>query len=86
MTTIDENEDSRLFSLYERECKRVEVYKSRKLTKNVSKKLDYKQGLVRTYNDLLNYLNPIIDTLQNNEKIELENRIVTIFERLKGCF
>lgn len=86
MTTIDENEYSRLYGLYEREFKRVEVYKNRELTKKESKKLDYKNSLVRTYNNLLYYLNSFTDKGSNNDQIEIQNRIVTILGRLKGCF
>lgn len=86
MTTINENEYLRLFGLFERECKRVEVYKRRALTKNESKLIDYKESLVRTYNGTLTYLNPLIDSLSSSDKIDAQSRMVTLFKRLKECF
>lgn len=86
MTIINETEYTRLFSLYDRECKRVEVYRSRALTKNKEKITEYKESLVRTYNDILNYLNPFISTPRSTDTVEIQNRIVTIFKRLKECF
>lgn len=83
MAIIDEKKYSELLALYDRECKRVERYRSRDLTKNKNKIIEYKEGLTKTYNDLLNYLNPIAT---GTEKVDIENRIVTLFKRLKECF
>lgn len=74
-----------LFEPFERECKRVEVYKSRELTKRTDKIKEYKECLVRTYNDLLTFLSDAADK-SLNDRTPIENRIITYLKRLKECF
>lgn len=81
--SFDENQYKELYSLFDRECKRVEVYKSRELTKSTLKKEEYKKGLVETYNKLLIYLTPFANT---DDKVAIQNRAVSQFNRLKECF
>lgn len=85
---IDATTYKKLFELFERECKRIEVYKTpgRKLTENKSKILEYKECLVETYNNILIFLNPLIDSLSLEDKIDYQNRTITNFKRLKECF
>lgn len=52
-STFDEEPYKTLYDLFNREAKRVEVYKSRNLTENLQLRDEYKQCLVRTYNDLV---------------------------------
>lgn len=85
-TTIDEQEYSKLYDLFERECRRVEVYKSRALTKNLRLRAEYRECLVRTYNGILNFLNPQINLVSENDKIVFQTKIVTNLKRLKECF
>lgn len=86
MAAFDDETYSNLYALYERECKRVEIYKNRNLTKNAKKLIEYRECLTKTYNDLLNYLNPIATAATGTDKVGIENRIVTLFKRLKECF
>lgn len=86
MVEIDGNQYKGLCEAYDKVCKRVEVYKSRALTKNSNKKTEYKIDLVKTYNDLLGFINTIYDSLSTESKIEAQTKIVTYLKRLKECF
>lgn len=86
MVSIDEAEYSKLYDSFEREYKRVEVYKRRALTKNENLKIEYRECLVRTYNNILSFFDPIAESLPLEDKIDAQNRIVANLRRLKECF
>lgn len=82
--SYDAEKYKELCELFDKVCKRIEVYKSRKLTTNPDKVKAYKQDLVNTYNNLLIFLIPYITSIE--DKIAIQNRIVTHHKRLKECF
>lgn len=85
-TIVNDKEYSVLYESFNKECKRVEIYQSRSLTKNVKLKIEYRQCLVKIYNGILKFLNPQINTLSSEDKIIYENKIITHLVRLKQCF
>lgn len=72
---------------FDREYRRVEPYKSRKpLTQNKKLKLEYRQCLVQTYNDIIKYLVPIERNADSERQLEIQNLIVEYLRKLKECF
>lgn len=82
--SYDAEKYKELCESFDKVCKRVENYRTRKLTTNPDKVKEYKDGLVQTYNDLLMLLIPHLTSVE--DKIEIQNRIVTHHKRLKECF
>lgn len=85
---IDKNKINEKYSAFDREYKRVEPYKSRRpLTSNVNKRIEYRECLVRTYNDLISSVTPqSLQELHGDEKIEILSQFTGYLTKLKDCF
>lgn len=87
MTLFDDSELKEKHTKFLREYNRVEPYKSRiPLTKNETLKLEYRKALVRTYNDLLTYLVPIVRDSDSDQRVEIQNLLIECLRKLKDCF
>lgn len=87
MVVYDENVYANLRQLFEREVKRVGPYKSgRPLTRNLDKRVDYKKSLVRTYNNIVSFFQPVQKTAQLSEQIEIQKCVVEHLNKLKEAF
>lgn len=76
-----------LRTLFEREVKRIEPYKARrKLTRNLNKRVDYKKSLVRTYNNIVTFFDPIRKAAQLEEQINIQSIVVEHLAKLKEAF
>lgn len=85
--TIDEGIFSELKAAFDREFDRVRCYRTRrKLTSNVTLRLEYRTELTRTYNAVTRFLhrNHLDGTF--NEKIECQNRQIKLKNKLKEAF
>lgn len=86
MVEIDEQEYSRLYDNFMREYNRVIVYKRRAFTKDLSKRTEYKECLVRTHNEIVKYISDIYKSLNCEDKLDANNRLNEILRKLKECF
>lgn len=88
MTMIFDNPEFKdKHAKFNREYNRVEPYKSRiPLTKNEKLKVEYRECLVKTYNDIIKYLEPINKTAQLEERFEIQGLIFEHLRKLKECF
>lgn len=69
MVFYDEIEYGNKRSVFDREYKRVQVYNNRELTKNLDLRQEYKEALVRTYNDILILFIPLLPTATLEDKL-----------------
>lgn len=87
MVAYDENVYADLRQLFQREVSRVEPYKSRRpLTRNLEKRIDYKKSLVRTYNSIVSFFQPIQRTAQLSDQLEIQKLVVDHLAKLKESF
>lgn len=86
MSTFDEEAYKPLYDLFNREAKRVEVYKSRPLTENLPLRDEYKKALVETYNNLVDFLTDSISGLQLEESLIIRSKAAANLQRLKNLF
>lgn len=83
--SIDEKKYSDLYSNFDGQS--VDPYKSRRqLIENLNSRIEYKEKLVETYNDIINSFIPIIPTLSLEEKFKAQLRVNAILKKLKECF
>lgn len=74
-------------SAFDREYKRVEPYKTRRpLTADLNKRIEYKESLVRTYNELIVFFSPFEKTAPLEEKLDIQTIIVEHLKKLKEAF
>lgn len=84
---LDETKYSELCANFEREYKRIEPYQSRRpLTKNEDKRKEYKECIVKTYNEIINFFSPQVPSLSEQEKQDVANKITTHLKKLRECF
>lgn len=86
MVCYDEVEYGNKRSLFDREYKRVEAYNRRTLTKDLNLRKEYKQDLVRTYNDIVTFFQPILRTAPLEEKLDIQTLVVEHLKKLKEAF
>lgn len=86
MVCYDAIEYGNLRSLFDREYKRVAVYKNRALTKDIKLRIEYKTDLVRTYNDILKFFQPIPKSISLEDKLDIQTLIVDLLRKLKESF
>lgn len=99
MVVFDKDTYKKKKEEFNREYKRVEPYRTttssgepkeprRKLTDNLQKRQEYKDSLVKTYNELIDYLNLSFKNPQNTpeEKLDIQQKAVENFSKLKETF
>lgn len=87
MVEIDEEKYDDLVEKFKREVKRVEPYKKRRpLTEDLNLRVEYKNKLVETYNDIINFFKTDFTSYPLETKIDVQNRIVTHLSKFKECF
>lgn len=82
----DEEAYNTLYKLFAREAKRVEVYKSRKLTENLNLRNEYKHSLIKTYNDLVDFCLDATSNLSLEEAFEIRALATSNLKRLQNSF
>lgn len=87
MVCYDEKVYADLRTLFERELKRVEPYKSRRpLTKSFKKRIDYKDSLIRTYNNIVIFLSDALKSATLEERLQIQTTVVEHLTKLKEAF
>lgn len=89
MVQYDEIEYRNLCSKFHRELNRVSVYKSpnRPLTKDIDKRVEYKEALVETFNDIIAFFEPVLQiTLSTEEEQDIGNLVTEHLTKLKDSF
>lgn len=87
MVLYDENEYEIKKKNFEREYKRVEPYKTRRiLTSDNDLKKEYKEKLIEAYNEIINTISPTFNEHQLEEKLDIQNKIVGHLSKLKQAF
>lgn len=87
MTTLDETDYELKANSFAREYNRITPYKSgRPLTANLVLRQDYKESLVRTYNAILDVINPIFKNLSADDQIDAQNKLIGHLTKLKEAF
>lgn len=82
---IDNTKYAEKFTLFEREYKRVEPYKTRRpLTTDLDLLKDYKESLVRTYNELIDTVDP--QTFSEEERLEILSKFTSHLSKLRDAF
>lgn len=79
---VDRNDITDKYSLFEREYKRIEPYKSRRqLTTDLRLREDYKRCIVQTYNDLVSTVDR--DLLQESEREDILHKFAGYLAKFK---
>lgn len=87
MVKFNEEEYTKKKENFVREYKRITPYKSsRPLTENLQLRTEYKECIVRTYNDIVSYSYSSVSELSSQEKSDIQNRLVGLLSKLKECF
>lgn len=89
MVQYDEIEYRNLCSKFHRELNRVSVYKSpnRPLTKDIDKRVEYKEALVETFNDIIAFFEPVLQiTLSTEEEQDIGTLVTEHLTKLKDSF
>lgn len=83
---IDEVDFAGYKTQFLREYNRVEPYRRRVLTDDKNLLLEYRTELVRTYNNLVNYLANVYENGTHKTKTECVDKIKPFLDKLKVCF
>lgn len=86
MVAYDGNVYSEKLAKFKREVARVEVYTRRSITKNLALRIDYRESLVRTYNDIITYFKATYQDLQLEKRLEIQTLAVANLQKLKDSF
>lgn len=87
MVTLNETDYELRAKDFAREHNRITPYKSgRPLTANLELRQDYKECLVRTYNAILDVIQPIFKNLSVENQIDAQNKLTGHLTKLKEAF
>lgn len=87
MVCYDESIYANLRTLFDRELRRVEPYKSRReLTRSINKREDYKNSLIRTFNDIVNFFKDVLRLAKLEERLDIQYIVVEHLTKLKEAF
>lgn len=87
MVSYNESEYSNLRAQFKRELDRVEPYKTRReLTKSLNKREDYKESLIRTFNNIVNFFSTALRSAQLEDRLEIQSIVVEHLAKLKEAF
>lgn len=87
MVGYDKVAYSNLAREFNREIGRVEPYKSRRsLTQDLKLRKEYKECLIRTYNNLVNFFNAALRTANLEDRIGIQTLVVDHLAKLKEAF
>lgn len=82
-----DSEFKKRLSEYNRELGRIEPYKKRRpLTADLDLRTDYKNCLVKTFNDLISYLNGLLPNSTLEDKLDVHKKICAYVTKLKEAF
>lgn len=88
MVGYDENIYAKLAKEFNREIARVEPYvnRRRKLTKNLDKRKEYKESLIRTFNNIANFFSTALRTAKLEDRLGIQTITVEHLIKLKEAF
>lgn len=83
--TFDEEEYKQRKKEFEREYNRIEPYESRRKLSNSSKRKEYKECIVRTYNKIVHYIEPAFHDADVDNRLDIQNKLIGHLSKFKNA-